>query len=133
MCKSRLLVRYLLIYLLIAGTTVHAQTKAEISRSKHLFVGEWLNKKEKRHLSISYETSGYMLINEWQGNSREHIDAYRAFIKGNKLIMPAYKSDPVRPYTDMIIRRGVLWHRCKCGFDNPSTYNDSTAYTRIRQ
>lgn len=116
-----------------AGADVYAQTKTEIALSKKIFTGEWLNKKEKRHLSISYETDGYMLINEWQGRSGENIDAYRGFIKGTKLVMPAYKSDPARPYTDMIVRRGVLWYRCKCGFDNPSNYNDSTAYTLIRR
>ena len=128
---QQLLIIPILSILILAACPSKAQHSTAITRATQRFGGSWYNKKEKRHLQISYETSGYMTVNEWVGSDRTNIDAYRAFIKEDLLVMPAYKSDPIRPYTDMLIRNGKLWYRCKCGITPSKKFTDSTAFIKM--
>jgi hypothetical protein len=121
----------LILFLILSYIKLPAQTPHEVKLAKQHFEGEWFNKKEKRHLSISYD-NGYMTVNDWLDHSKTSVDAYRAFIKHGILVMPEYKSDPIQPYSDMIIRHGILWYRCKCSPADKNNYNDSTAFTKIK-
>lgn len=75
-------------------TSVNGQTRAEILRAKKLYCGTWINKKEKRYLRFSFDNdAAYVTVNDWVGNSHinnsDAMDAYRAYVKGDRLIMPS--------------------------------------------
>lgn len=91
-----------------------AQTKAEQKNAKKLFNGDWVNKKAKRHLSVSFDFPEYVLINDWHGKwsqDNNTIDAYKAFIQKDKLVMPEDKTDLRSPYSEIVKKGNALLYR----------------------
>jgi hypothetical protein len=87
---------------LIAGA--RAQTPQEIKKADKVFSGFWVDKKTSRHLLIGVEKDGYVIINDWVGKMQDRgsADAYKAYIKGAKLIMPP-DHEHHAPYAEMQI------------------------------
>jgi len=99
----------LLISVIVSGFfNCEAQTAREISRAKAVFEGAWLDKKNDRHLTISIEDAGYVTINDWTGRKQTaSIDAYKAYIKNGKLVMPA-ETEHHAPYSEIQIKGKTL-------------------------
>jgi|SRR6187402_3963535 len=101
---------------ILSGLNGFAQTKAELKAAKKLYAGSWVNKKVKRHLTISFDTEDYATINDWQGkwNDDNHgIDAYKAFIFQQKLVMPEDKTDLRSPYCEIVKQGSAILYRCR--------------------
>src|SRR3982751_6436196 len=82
-----------------------AQTKAELKAAKKMYGGSWVNKKQKWHLIISFDTEDYATINDWHGkwsDDNNGIDAYKAFVHQQKLVMPEDKTDLRSPYCEIV-------------------------------
>lgn len=119
---NRLSIACLFFCFAISTLNASAQTKTGKSRSKKLFSGYWVNKKANRHLSISYDEADYALINDWHGKwSAENntLDAYKAFIEKDKLVMPEDRTDLRSPYCEIIKQGDNLLFRCR-GFESKS-------------
>jgi hypothetical protein len=99
---------FIILLLLFLSTNGKAQQALEIKKARALFEGAWVNKKANRHLTIFIEADGYVTINDWVGSKRTAgIDAYKAYIKKSKLIMPA-EADHHAPYSEMYIKGNQL-------------------------
>lgn len=113
-----------------------AQTKAEIRHAKKLFEGDWINKKAKRHLSISFDYNDYVLINDWHGkfsSDNNTIDAYKAFIKKEKLVMPEEKEDLRAPYCEILRKGNALLYRCKGMGPTAKVFIDEVWFVREKK
>jgi hypothetical protein len=99
---------FIIVLLLFVFKNGKAQQALEIKKAKALFEGAWVNKKANRHLTIFIEDDGYVTINDWIGSKRTaSIDAYKAYIKRGKLIMPA-ETEHHAPYSEMHIKGNKL-------------------------
>ena len=93
------------------------QTKAEIEYSKKAYSGIWVHKKSKHYISFSFEDDvDYVTVNEWTGsldrNKSKVIDVYKAFIKGDKLILPAENGEHHSQYCEISISNKKLNFEC---------------------
>jgi len=137
---KRELIISLFILILIIGetlfaTTAFSQTKAEIKASKKMFEGRWVNKKEKRHLTINYEGE-YAEINDWHGKMSEDnntIDAYKAWVKAGKLVMPESKTDLRCPYCEIVKKGDALLYRCMGMYNKDKRYIENTWFVREKR
>ncbi|MEO5911708.1 MAG: hypothetical protein ABIP95_12515 [Pelobium sp.] len=131
------------IIIIFFSNLVGAQSKPEKIQSKKLYEGTWVNKKAKRFIAFYYDDDvDYVTINDWTGssnrNKNNNIDAYKAFIKGNKLIIPAENSDHHAPYCEIEILDHKLIYKCNTGtnFIDGSLLKDnsnSTVFERINK
>ncbi|RFZ94025.1 hypothetical protein D0C36_00225 [Mucilaginibacter conchicola] len=116
------------------ATPASAQTKAEIKASKKLFEGNWANKKLQRHLSISFDAAdNYATINDWHGKwsqDNNTIDAYKAFIEHDKLVMPEDKTDLRAPYCEIIRKGSTLLYRCRGMDTKDKRFVDEVLFVR---
>ena len=102
-------------FLLVCQLCV-GQSKIEVGTAKKLFEGSWLNKNIKRHLTISFDDQDYVTINDWQGKWNQEntsIDAYKAYIVKDKLVMPADNTDLRSPYCEIVRQGDKLLYRCR--------------------
>jgi hypothetical protein len=91
--------------LLLLAYIAPAQTVKELKQADKIFGGPWVNKKTSRHLRIFLELKeGYFLINDWNSKEQERIsgDAYKAFVRNGKLVMPA-ETEHYAHYSEMIV------------------------------
>ena len=101
---------------LLTDQCTFAQTKAELKEAMKMYEGNWVNKKAKRHLTISFDTEDYATINDWHGKwsqDNNTIDAYKAFVFQGKLVMPEDKTDLRAPYCEIAKQGSVLLYRCR--------------------
>lgn len=108
----------IVVIIIFISNLVSAQSKSEKSQSKKLYEGTWVNKKTKRFIAFYYDDDvDYVTINDWTGSSNrnKNVDAYKAFIKGNKLIIPAENSDHHAPYCEIEILDHKLIFKCNAG------------------
>ena len=110
-----------------------ATAKTEMTRAKKAFEGTWYNKKTNRFLSISFDYGDYALINDWVGRPKNaaNTDAYKAFPKGGKLILPEEKEHH-GAYCEMLISKKRLLYKCKGLFFKTDQFTDSTYYVKIK-
>jgi hypothetical protein len=110
-----------------------AQTKTEIKTAKKLFEGYWVNTKAHRHLLIAFDEQDYATINDWHGKMSDDnntVDAYKAFIKDNKLVMPEDKTDLRSPYCEILKKGNVLLYRCRDMLTNSKQFTDQVWFVR---
>jgi len=109
-----------------------AKIKTEMTKAKKAFEGIWYNKEANRYLSISFDYGDYALINDWIGESKNdaNIDAYKAFPKGDKLILPEEKEHH-GTYCEMTISKKRLRYQCKGGFLKTDQLTQSSYYVKI--
>ncbi|QQT24735.1 hypothetical protein I6J02_13365 [Sphingobacterium spiritivorum] len=115
-------IRYIILLFVCISQTAYAQHKAEIMNSKKIYEGIWRDNANNRNISISYDSAlTYVLINDWTGgietvkdkSRAENIDAYKAYIKGDKLIMPAENDDHHAPYCEISVsKKNLLLYEC---------------------
>ncbi|GGI51795.1 hypothetical protein GCM10011425_30070 [Mucilaginibacter galii] len=93
---------------------VSAQTSLEIKKADKLFSGFWIDRKTSRQLLIGVEKDGYVIINDWTGKMQDRgsADAYKANIKGEKLIMPP-EFEHHAPYAEILILNKKLIYLTK--------------------
>lgn len=110
-------IRYIFLLLVCISQSAYAQRKTDIANSKKIYEGIWRDNTNNRNISISYDsTLTYVLINDWTGGLEtikerslaENTDAYKAFIKGDKLIMPAENDDHHAPYCEISVSADKL-------------------------
>jgi hypothetical protein len=121
--------------ILFTGNTL-AQSKADIRHAKILFEGNWINKKIKRRLSISFDYIDYVLINDWHGkfsSDNNTIDAYKAFIKNEKLVMPEEKEDLRAPYCELLRKGNAQLYRCKGMVPTAKVFIDEVWFVREKK
>jgi len=118
---------------LLLQTNGFAQTKAELKKAKKLFDGYWVNKKAQRHISISFDEQDYATINDWHGKMSDDnntVDAYKAFVKNDKLVMPEDKTDLRAPYCEIIKKGNVLLYRCRGMESDSKRFVEETVFIR---
>lgn len=99
----------------LMSISTSAQTKAEVKASKKIYEGRWVDKKTKRHLVIVYNGQQYAELNDWTegtGDNSSSVDAYKAWIKNGKLVMPESKTDLRCPYCEIVKKGNALLYRC---------------------
>ncbi|WP_152620293.1 hypothetical protein [Pedobacter lusitanus] len=108
------------------------QTRAKIAGIKKSFEGLWYNQKTRRYISISFDYGDDALINDWRGKltNRSTADAYIAFIKGNKLILPEEKEHH-GVYCEMLISKRKLLYKCKGLLLKTDQFTDSTSFVKL--
>lgn len=118
-----------------------AQTSPDYHNLKKLYGGVWYNKEAKRYLTINFDDSvDYATINDWVGKlkSSKNIDAYKAFIHGDTLIMYADNEEHRSGYCEISILNDTLIFQCNSGlnftdqFLNNQASIDKTIFIRIR-
>ncbi|MCP2028034.1 hypothetical protein L1276_003202 [Flavobacterium sp. HSC-32F16] len=106
------------------------------------FEGTWYNETEKSYLSFYFEKGyDYATANTWTGdlNKKENIDAYKAFIKDGKLMLPVENSDHHAPYCEIDVKYGVLIYTCNQGLNFSDTSINTkkplliTKYNRVTE
>ncbi|MFA6246586.1 MAG: hypothetical protein WC615_06575 [Mucilaginibacter sp.] len=125
-----------LLTVILTNRNAYAQTKADIRYAKRLFEGNWINKKAKRHLSISFDYNDYVLINDWHGkfsSDNNTIDAYKAFIEKEKLVMPEEKEDLHAPYCEILRKGNALLYRCKGMGPTAKVFIDEIWFVREKE
>lgn len=93
-----------------------AQSKMEVKKAKASFEGHWYSKKTNRHLTIYFDDQTYATINDWTGTPKtgeSSIDAYKAFAKDGKLVIPEDKTDLRSPYCEIIRQGNIVSYRCR--------------------
>lgn len=114
-------------------TNARAQTKLEIKQAKHLYEGDWVNKKSRRHLRIIFEPEGYATVNDWVGKfEAASVDAYKAFVKSGKLILPEDKEEHIAPYCELLVKNNVLQYRCKRILLNSNAFTEGESFVKAR-
>lgn len=124
---------YIILFTCLFAIPALAQTKAEIKASRKLFEGNWSNKKLQRHLSIFFDAEDYATINDWHGKwsqDNNTIDAYKAFIQHDKLVMPEDKTDLRSPYCEIVRKGNTLLYRCRSMFGKGKRFVDEVIFTR---
>lgn len=118
--------------LMYAACPGAAQTMAEIKHAKTLFEGAWINKKDRRHLTISIENDGYITINDWVGKWKgQSVDAYKAFIRKGKLIIPA-DTDHHGPYSELYRIGNTMVYMTEDNFLSNKTTIEKSIFTRTK-
>lgn len=113
--------------------SAHAQTKQEIRQAKQRYEGDWVNKKARRHLRITFEPEGYATVNDWVGRfEAASVDAYKAFVQAGKLILPEDKEEHIAPYCELVIQNNVLRYRCKNSPLNNHAFGEGELFTKLR-
>lgn len=124
-------------FLLGPAAVIQAQTKRDNQTNIHIYEGHWINKKQKRHLTISFETDqGYFTINDWRDDKLRKIpmtDVYKAWPKDGKLIMPESTSDPLAPYAEILLVGRSILYRTKGIIDPKGKFIDSAFFVRSRR
>lgn len=114
--------RLLLLSCIVAFASM-AQKQKTIPFAMSKFRGEWHNTKGKNVLYISYDTDvAYATINNDPKDKRYSIDVYKAFPKGNKLIMPADNNEHHCSYSEMSIENNKLIIRTNDPLDDTTQY-----------
>lgn len=109
--KKLLILSILLLSFVFGSNHTFAQDSTANKNLIAKFSGEWYSKKEKRTLIISYDTeNNYFLINDLTRGYSE--DAYYAYPKNNKLILPAQNGDHHSPYCEINIVKNQLIYEC---------------------
>jgi hypothetical protein len=117
-----------------------AQTTENYSLLKKEYEGTWYNKESKHYISITFDTEvDYVTINDWIGKyNNKYTDAYKAYTKGDKLILYAENSDHHCTYCEMAIIKEKLIYQCNEAlnftdqFLNNTKGIHSTIYQRIK-
>lgn len=132
-CKNSCTLIVVTILLLLSTNRSFAQTVQN-------YEGTWYNKETKRYISISFDTeTDYATINDWIGkNNQQQADAYKAYIKDDKLILYAENSDHHCTYCEMVITNQQLTYQCNENlnftdqFLNTTQKTKTTLYKRIK-
>lgn len=104
--------------LILFSNSCLSQASNSIHKIKKEFEGTWYCKKDKRYIKITFEEGvSYATINEWvgagNGNTNDNdMDAYRVFIKDNKLIFPADNSEHRTSYCEWSRQAKKLIETC---------------------
>ncbi len=132
------------VIILFSYNDIGGQEKTEIDYSKKIYSGTWQNEKTKRYLQFYFEDDvDYIIINDWTGNidksKSETLDAYKAYIKENKLIIPSENGDHHRSYCEISISNNELKYVCN-GFLNFSDnalvkdkYFNQTVFKKLKK
>ena len=132
----------IIVIIIFISNLVSAQSKSEKKQSEKLYEGTWVNKKTKRFIAFYYDDD-YVTINDWTGssnrNKNNNIDAYKALIEGDKLVILEENSDHHAPYCEIEILNHELIYKCNAGtnftdgilLEDKST--DSTVFERIHK
>jgi hypothetical protein len=124
--------RLLFILLILACLVTFAQTKTAFKEAKKLYEGEWVEKKTKRHISITLQDTDYFLINDWsEAGDGSSVDAYRAFLKKGKLIMPE-DTEHHAPYAELFLKNKRLVYLSKYKDINGKFFYERVAFVKIR-
>jgi hypothetical protein len=118
---------------IISAFNALAQTKAELKVAEKLYGGSWVNKKANRHLTISFDTDDYATINDWHGKwsqDNNTIDAYKAFVYQQKLVMPEDKTDLRAPYCEILRQGSALLYRCRQMDTKDKRFVEQTLFVR---
>lgn len=95
------------------------------------FSGEWYSKKEKRKLLISYDTeNNYFIINDHTKGYSE--DAYYAYLKDNKLILPAQNEDHHSCYCEISIIKNQLIYVCNGALNFTDNFLKKDEFSTIK-
>lgn len=114
--------------------------KPNLSELNKKFGGTWYSKTEKLYTTFYFEEGfDYATVNTWTDSidKKENIDAYKAFIKGSKLILPAENSDHHAPYCEIDVENNLLVYKCNQGLNFSDNYLNTkkpisrTEYKRI--
>lgn len=124
----------LMLCCILFGVVANAQTKAEISASKKLFAGNWIEKKTGRKLLIKYDNPwGMAEISDWHGNYyAEHamIDIYKASVVKDKLVMHEDKTEHISPYSEIVRQGANLIYRTKDFNDAKGKFIERLVFVR---
>ncbi len=124
--------------------TVLSQSKAEIAQMKKQYSGIWVNKQTQRYLSFTFDKEvNYVTINDWEGswnkNNNSSVDAYKAYIKNGKPILPVENKDHHAPYCEIEIVGKKLIYQCNAvNYFSDSTLpnnssKDATIFIRFKK
>lgn len=97
------------------GTKVYAQMNTDTIHLKQKFEGLWQNKKENRYVEIAFNKyEDYITFNDWASGGRESADVYKAYLKGDKIVIYADNEAHKAPYCEVEIVDNKLHYRCNC-------------------
>nr|WP_199001330.1 hypothetical protein [Flavobacterium sp. ASV13] len=112
----------LIILAVFANNTIMAQSPTSQKQLSKKYSGTWYCKAEKRYIRFYFEKGdNYVTVNDWTGNINklQNIDVYKAYIKGNKLTLPAENDDHHSSYGEIEIENNILQYK----------YNDGLNFT----
>ncbi len=95
---------------------IASKSFAQSVGQKKNFEGIWYNKENKRELNIKFdkECDCFIINDKSKGYSE---DAYYAYPKESKLIMPAQNEDHHSSYCEIIIEKKQLIYECNSGLN----------------
>lgn len=116
----------LIIFIFLCASS-YAQNYSSLKKT---FEGEWICKETGRHLTISFEDSSYIIINDWKGkNRRKNADAYSATIENGKLILPRDTEEHKALYCELSAAENKLHYRCENYIVGSKNENSATGNT----
>jgi hypothetical protein len=99
------------------------------------FDGIWYCKAENRYMEIFPDAtdSSRVTINEWTGVPQRkvamNVDAYTAWLRGQKLIIPADDKEHRAPYCELSIKDGQLIYTCNGGMNVTDQFLNGDQYS----
>ena len=99
--------------------------KPDINELSKKYGGTWYSETDKTYITFYFETGlDYATVNSWTSDidKKENIDAYKAFIKDGKLILPAENSDHHAPYCEISIENNLLIYKCNQALNFSDNY-----------
>lgn len=128
---------------IFANNHLYGQTNSEIELAKKNYSGTWVNKKTKHYIEFFFDDEiDYVIVNEWTGSSHKNrsktLDAYKVYIKGDKLIIPSENDDHHSQYCEISISNKKLNFECNGALnftDNKlihDEYYNCTVFVKLR-
>lgn len=106
----------LILLIIVLGFSA-GNASAQLNKAKkESFSGKWYNKIDKRMLTIQFDTvRNCFIINDYTKGYSE--DSYYAYLKNNKLVIPAENSDHHSAYCEISIVNKKLFYECNGGLN----------------
>lgn len=123
---------------MIPCSQAEAQNREEFEKVKKKFEGTWYCKKENSYLQFFFEDDThlpYVTVNQWIGPWRQNssIDAFKVFIKNDRLVFPEDRKEHLHSYCDMQIVNNKLIFRCKGFLTDKDQFQAPSYYVRARK
>ena len=83
-------------------------------------------------MTIAFDEPGYATINDWTDTvgAESDIDAYKAFVEGRKLVLPAQTGDHLAPRCELLRQGKQMLLRCEDALSASHAFVSMTYFVR---
>ena len=122
---------------MLGGCAVTGQTDKSAERPEEKYKGTWYNQAENHYMDFHFEKeTNIVTINEWAGNRHKNksnsMDADKAILKGDTIVMNAQNSGIQAPYCEIVLMNESLIYFCNDALNHTDNKRvNSNAFTEL--